>query len=153
MAGPCPAEVAEAERILRPGGRLLVLHDYGRDDLEPIRGAATSAEIVRWSRRDGWYLAHGFRIHVIHAFWTFASVEEAAEVLGEGFGAPGLAVAARLHRPRVAHNVAIYHRSRGDGPTAGRHAPDRGTGVELGPGPAEPGTGAAGAGNLAEDRA
>ena len=27
-----PGELVEAERILRAGGRLLVLHDYGRDD-------------------------------------------------------------------------------------------------------------------------
>jgi len=150
MSGPCPEEVAEADRVLRPGGRLLVLHDYGRDDLEPLRGANASADLVRWSRRDGWYLSNGFRIHVIHAFWTFDSTEEAAAVLRAGFGAAGEVIAGRIHRPRVAHNVAIYHRSRGDGPTAGRPAADRGAGVENGPAATVRGPVAAGAGDVAE---
>lgn len=116
MGAPAMAELAEADRILRPGGRLLVLQDYGRDDLDLVRGPERTAQLISWSRRDGWYLRHGFRIHVVHAFWTFASVEEAASLLRDAFGPAGDLVGGRLHRPRVAHNVVIYHRTRGELP-------------------------------------
>ena len=123
LGAPASAELAEADRILRPGGRLLVLQDYGRDDLDRVRGPERTAELVSWSRRDGWYLRHGFRIHVVHAFWTFASIDEAAALLRDVFGPAGEEVGARLHRPRLAHNVVVYHRTRGDLPRPGAARP------------------------------
>lgn len=102
----------EADRVLRPGGRLLVAHDYGRDDVSALRPTG-APEYTSWSRRDGPFLREGgFRIHVLHCFWTFATIEEAGEVLAEAFGERGAAVGAALRRPRVSWNVAIYHRSR-----------------------------------------
>jgi hypothetical protein len=107
--GVDPAEVAEAERILRPGGRLLVVHDYGRDDVSRLFGERE--EYGAWSRRNGPFLAGGFRVRVLHCFWTFASPEATTAFLGEAFGAAGAAVAATLKRPRLSYNVAIYHRA------------------------------------------
>ena len=115
--GADPAEIAEADRVLRPEGRLLVVHDYGRDDVSRLRGDLP--EHGDWSHRDGPFLARGFRIRVIHAFWTFPSIDAAAAFLGEAFEARGREVGNGLKRPRLTHNVAIYHRSRG-----GRVAPD-----------------------------
>lgn len=105
-------ERAEADRALREGGRLLVAHDYGRDDVSGLR-PADAPEYTTWSRRDGPYLRDGgFRIRVLHCFWTFATVEEAREVLAEAFGERGVAVGAKVRRPRLSWNVAIYHRTR-----------------------------------------
>jgi SAM-dependent methyltransferase len=126
LCAPAADELAEADRILRPGGRLLVLQDYGRDDLDGIRGPERTAELVAWSRRDGWYLRHGFRIHVVHAFWTFESIEAAAALLRDLFGPAADEVSARLHRPRLAHNVVLYHRTRGDAPRPGTVLPAAG---------------------------
>jgi hypothetical protein len=109
---PSPAEVAEADRVLRSGGRLLVVHDYGRDDVSRVRGDLP--EYSTWGRRDGWYLQNGFRMRVIHAFWTFESQVEARRLLIDAFGEAGAAVADTLKRPRLSYNVAIYHRSRPD---------------------------------------
>jgi SAM-dependent methyltransferase len=109
---PSPAEVVEADRVLRSGGRLLVVHDYGRDDVSRIRGDLP--EYSTWSRRDGWYLKNGFRMRVIHAFWTFESMETARSLLTDVFGEAGLKVAETLRRPRLSYNVAIYHRSRAE---------------------------------------
>ena len=71
------------------------------------------ARIRARSRRDGWYLSNGFRIRVIHCFWTFGSIDEARAFLADAFGAPGEAVGGTLRRPRLTYNVAVYHRWRG----------------------------------------
>jgi hypothetical protein len=105
--------LAEADRILRPDGRLLVLHDYGRDDLATLRG--DQPEYGSWSRRDGPFLTNGFRVRVIHCFWTFDDLDEARAIVGELFGATGERFAAEMKRPRLSWNVAIYHRTRGGG--------------------------------------
>ena len=115
--GPSPDEVVEADRVLRDGGRLLVVHDYGRDDHVLMRPEIAD-DAFTWSRRDGWFLTHGFRIRVLHCFWTFADLDEARELLGLALGPPGSAFADGLARPRVSHNIAVYHRSRhGSGPS------------------------------------
>lgn len=105
-------ELAEADRVLRPGGRLLVVHDYGRDDVSRLRGELP--EHGNWSRRDGPFLRSGFRIKVIHCFWTFESIELAKPFLVAAFGQAGEAVAADMKRPRLSYNVAVYHRTAGE---------------------------------------
>jgi SAM-dependent methyltransferase len=108
------AALDEVDRVLRPAGRLLVVHDYGRDDVAALR-PPDAPEYESWSRRSGPFLRSGFRVHVVHCFWTFASVDDGRTFLGEAFGPPGEALGRRLRRPRVAWNVAIYHRERGAG--------------------------------------
>jgi hypothetical protein len=106
-----PSELAGADRILRPGGRLLVVHDYGRDDVSRLRGDLP--EYGAWSRRDGPFLSNGFRVRVVHCFWTFDTIEEARGFLADAFGADGAALGGALKRPRLSYNVAIYHRTHG----------------------------------------
>jgi hypothetical protein len=107
--GPEPVEIADAARVLRPGGRLLVLHDYGRDDVSRLRGDLP--EYGLWSRRDGPFLRGGFKIRVIHCFWTFDSIEDGQAFLGDTFGEDGRLVGAEMTRPRLSYNVAVYHRT------------------------------------------
>ncbi|HSO28604.1 MAG TPA: hypothetical protein VLS28_01755 [Candidatus Sulfomarinibacteraceae bacterium] len=104
------AEIAEVDRILRPGGRLLAIHDYGRDDVSRLLGKRP--EYGAWSHRNGPFLKGGFRVRVLHCFWTFESQEAASAFLVDAFGPTGEAVAATLKRPRLTWKVAIYHRSR-----------------------------------------
>jgi SAM-dependent methyltransferase len=111
--GANAAELAEVDRVLGPGGRLLVVHDYGRDDVSRLHGERP--EYGAWSRRNGPFLGRGFRIRVLHCWWTFSSVQEAAAFLEEAFGEAGAALAVGLRRPRLSYNVAIYHRDRGEG--------------------------------------
>ncbi len=105
-------QLAQAQRLLRPEGRLLVVLDYGRDDLDVVRGPEQTARLVEWSRRDGWFLSRGFRIRVLHTFWRFETVEEGGELLRAAYGPAAEAAISRLRRPRVAHNVAVYHWTR-----------------------------------------
>jgi SAM-dependent methyltransferase len=110
-------ELREADRVLRHDGRLLVVHDYGRDDVSRLRGDLP--EYGTWSRRNGWFLKNGFRIRVVHCFWTFDSMEAAGSFLVDTFGPVGSAVIATLKRPRLSYNIAIYHRTKGGGLTGG----------------------------------
>jgi hypothetical protein len=109
--GVDPAEIAEADRVLRPSGRLMVIHDYGRDDISRLRGAE-HPEYTLWSRRDGPFLRGGFKIRVVHCFWTWPTIEAAQASLAT-FGPAGVELASTLTRPRLTWNIAIYHRWRG----------------------------------------
>jgi len=106
-----PSESAAAARVLRPDGRLLVLVDYGRDDVSRLRGDLSEYGLL--SRRDGPYLRGGFKVRVVHCFWTFESQEETATFLDDAFGGVGRDVATGLKRPRLSYNVAVYHRGFG----------------------------------------
>jgi len=122
--GPDRAEqLAHAERVLRPEGQLLVVLDYGRDDLDVVRGPERTASLVAWSRRDGWFLSQGFRIRVIHTFWRFETIEEGGELLRAAYGPAAESAISRLRRPRLAHNVAVYHWTRGVGASGGPERP------------------------------
>jgi SAM-dependent methyltransferase len=107
--GATAAEAAEAARVLRPGGRLLVLLDYGRDDVSRLRGDLPEYGLL--SRRDGPLLRSDFKVRVVHCFWTFGSMEDAAAFLAESFGDVGRGVAGEMKRPRLSYNVAVYHRT------------------------------------------
>lgn len=106
--GVNPAEMAAADRLLRPDGRLLVIHDYGRDDVAHLRGALP--EHGEWTRRSGPFLTGGFRIRVLHCFWTFETLEAMRDFLAAAFGEAGSSLGAGLKRPRLAWKVAVYHR-------------------------------------------
>ena len=108
--GVDPAEIAEVDRVLRPGGRQLVVHDYGRDDVSRLYG--DRPEYGAWSHRAGPFLTGGFKLRVLHCFWEFASQEAATAFLTTAYGEPGEVLAATLKRPRLSWNVAVYHRSR-----------------------------------------
>jgi SAM-dependent methyltransferase len=109
--GASATESAEAGRVLRPGGRLLLLLDYGRDDVSRLRGDLPEYGVL--SRRDGPLLGAGFKVRVVHCFWTFPSLAEAAAFLDAAFGALGREVARAMQRPRLSYNVAVYHRTMG----------------------------------------
>jgi hypothetical protein len=104
------AQISEVDRVLRPGGRHLAVHDYGRDDVSRLHG--DRPEYGAWSHRLGPFLTGGFRVRVVHCFWEFDSQDAATRFLSDAFAEAGTALAATLKRPRLSYNVAVYHRSR-----------------------------------------
>lgn len=99
-------------RLLRPGGRLLLVEDYGRDDTTHLYADADrEARLTAASDRRGAMLAAGFKVRVLHCFWTFADVDAVAATLAALFPDTGATFAAGLRRPRISHKVAVYHRS------------------------------------------
>ena len=104
------AEIAEVDRVLRPGGRHLAVHDYGRDDMSHLHG--DRPEYGKWSHRLGPFLTGGFRVRVVHCFLEFDSQDAATQFLSDAFAEAGAALAATLKRPRLSYNIAVYHRSR-----------------------------------------
>ena len=111
FSGDLGPTLREADRVLRRGGRLLVLHDYGRDEVSRLRGDLPDYGLL--SRRDGPYLRGGFKVRVVHCFWTFDSIEEGRSFLEAAFGEVGTQVAAEMKRPRLTYNVAVYHKTFG----------------------------------------
>jgi SAM-dependent methyltransferase len=109
LAVPGSRFIAEALRLLRPGGRLLLVHDYGRDDVWGLWPERRD-RAVAWSQRRGPFLGDEFRVRVIHCWWTFRSPEQARELLAAGFGQPGVELADRMKRLRLEYQVAVYHR-------------------------------------------
>jgi SAM-dependent methyltransferase len=107
--------IAEALRVLRPGGRLVVVGHYGRDDV----AALLEPEVVRHAldatqRRTGWWLRHGFKIKVVHARLDLGDEATAHELLPRLYGDRGRAYLMGPHRSSLELKLALFHRARED---------------------------------------
>ncbi len=112
------ASVDEALRVLRPGGRLVVIGYYGRDDVTDL----LEPEVVEHARaatqrRSGWWLRNGFKIKVVHARLDLGDANTAHELLTRLYGDRGRAFLMRPHRSSLRLNLGLYHLERPSGPT------------------------------------
>ncbi len=128
-AGDAPVSAGEAPRSVddlpRPArGAPGPAHDVAASDGSPVTdglGApdpetTEAPDYAALRRRDRWFLAHGFKMRVVHGWWTFDAIADATSFLSAAFGASGEAVAAGLRRPRLSYKVVIYHRTFGATP-------------------------------------
>ena len=104
--------VAEAQRVLRPGGRLIVIGHYGRDDVS----ALLEPEVVEHAmetthRRTGWWLRNGFKIKVVHARLDLGDTRTAHDLLLRLYGDRGRAYLMGAHRPSLRLNLGLFHRA------------------------------------------
>jgi SAM-dependent methyltransferase len=104
--------IAEAVRVLRPGGRLVVIGYYGRDDvaglLEP---EAVERALEATRRRTGWWLQHGFKIKVVHSRIDLGDEETARELLPRLYGERARAFLAAPHSLSLRMRLGLYHRA------------------------------------------
>ena len=115
--------IAEAMRVLRPGGRLVVIGHYGRDDV----AALLEPEVVRHAldstqRRTGWWLRHGFKIKVVHARLDLRDEATAHELLPRLYGDRGRAYLMGPHRASLELKLALFHRAREAAAVSGSRA-------------------------------
>jgi len=103
--------IAEAMRILRPGGRLIVIGYYGRDDVAPLLDPETVARSIDATRRrTGWWLRNGFKIKVVHTRVDLGDMALAHELLPRLYGDRGRAYLMAPHKPTLRLNLGLYHR-------------------------------------------
>jgi SAM-dependent methyltransferase len=105
--------IAEALRVLRPGGRLVVIGYYGRDDLASLLEPEVVAHaFAATQRRTGWWLRNGFKIKVVHTRIDLSDAAMALELLPRLYGDRGRAYLMGPHPPSFELKVALYHRGR-----------------------------------------
>ena len=102
--------VAEAQRVLRPGGRLIVIGHYGRDDVS----ALLEPEVVEHAmeathHRTGWWLRNGFKIKVVHARLDLGDARTAHDLLPRLYGDRGRAYLMGARRPSLRLNLGLFH--------------------------------------------
>jgi ubiquinone/menaquinone biosynthesis C-methylase UbiE len=96
----------EVERVVRPGGDVVVAQNYGHDDLSQI-WTPDEAECETWPV---WFARHGFEYEVVDTVWRFHSVENARAVLGYLWGTRAGAHVIEHQQVEYSYRVAIYHR-------------------------------------------
>jgi len=110
--------IGEAMRVIRPGGRLVIIGYYGRDDvaelLEP-EVVAHAQEATR--RRSGWWPRNGFKIKVVHARLDLGDAATAHDLLPRLYGDRGRAFLMRPHRRSLRLNLGLYHAERPGDPS------------------------------------
>ena len=107
------AMIAESMRVLRPGGRLIVIGYYGRDDVS----ALLEPEVVAHAReatqrRTGWWLKNGFKIKVVHARIDLGDSATAHDLLPRLYGDRGRAYLMGARRFSLRLNLGLYHREK-----------------------------------------
>jgi SAM-dependent methyltransferase len=107
--------VAEARRVLRPGGRLIVIGHYGRDDVAALLEPEVHNHVMEATRRrTGWWLRNGFKIKVVHARLDLGDAATAHELLPRLYGDRGRAYLMGAHRPSLRLNLGLYHMVAGE---------------------------------------
>lgn len=105
--------VEEALRVLRPGGRLVVIGYYGRDDLASLLEPEVVAHaFAATQRRTGWWLRNGFKIKVVHTRIDVSDGALALELLPRLYGDRGRAYLMGPHAASLELKVGLFHRGR-----------------------------------------
>ncbi len=107
--------IAEALRVLRPDGRLIVVGYYGRDAMSALLEPEVVAHAVEATqRRTGWWLRHGFKIKVVHSRIDVSDPDMALEILPRLYGDRARAFLMGPHPPSLELKLGLYHLAAAD---------------------------------------
>ncbi len=105
--------IGEAMRVLRPGGRLIVIGYYGRDDMATLLEPEVVAHALEATqRRSGWWLRNGFKIKVVHTRIDLSDAQLAHELLPHLYGDRGRAFLMGPRPSMLRLNLALFHREK-----------------------------------------
>jgi ubiquinone/menaquinone biosynthesis C-methylase UbiE len=96
----------EVERVVRPGGDIAVVQNYGHDELARFWDPREN-ECETWP---AWFAEHGFACTVVDTVWRFRSQNEALAVLEFLWGDRARAYVLENESTVFDYKVAIYHR-------------------------------------------
>ena len=102
--------IEELLRVLRPGGRLIVIGYYGRDQVASLLEPEVVAHALEATqRRTGWWLRHGFKIKVVHSRIDISDPAVAMELLPRLYGDRARAFLMGPHPPSLTLKLGLYH--------------------------------------------
>ncbi|MFN2484330.1 MAG: class I SAM-dependent methyltransferase [Candidatus Limnocylindria bacterium] len=105
--------VVEAMRVLRPGGHLIAISYYGRDEASRLLEPELVERAVAASHhRTGWWGRNGFRIKVVHTWIELSDEGTAHELLPRLYGDRASAFLMGPHRSSLELKLALYHRQK-----------------------------------------
>lgn len=102
--------ITELLRVIRPGGRLIVIGYYGRDQVTRLLEPEVVAHAFdATQRRTGWWLRHGFKIKVVHSRIDLSDQATAMELLPRLYGDRGRAFLLGPHPSSLTLKLGLYH--------------------------------------------
>lgn len=102
--------IAELMRVIRPGGRLIVIGYYGRDQVASLLDPEVVAQAFEATqRRTGWWLKHGFKIKVVHSRLDISDLATAMELLPRLYGERARAFLMGQHPASLTLKLGLYH--------------------------------------------
>lgn len=105
--------IDEALRVLRPGGHLIAISNYGRDEAARLLEPEILERVMEASHhKRGWWVRHGFKIKVVHTRIDLTDDEAAHELLPRLYGERGVAFLMGPHKPSLELQLALYHRAK-----------------------------------------
>jgi ubiquinone/menaquinone biosynthesis C-methylase UbiE len=96
----------EVERVVQPGGDLVVVQNNGHDEVSQF-WAPMESECESWPP---WFAEHGFSCQVVDTVWRFRTRDEALAVLEFLWGEPARAYVLEHDKLEFGYKVAVYHR-------------------------------------------
>jgi SAM-dependent methyltransferase len=102
--------IAELLRVLRPGGRLVLIGYYGRDQVASLLEPSVVAHAFEATRRrTGWWLRNGFKIKVVHTRLDISDPATALELLPRLYGDRGRAFLTGPHPSSLTLKLGLFH--------------------------------------------
>jgi SAM-dependent methyltransferase len=96
----------EVERVVRPGGDIVVVQNYGQDELSRF-WSPDESECETWPP---WFAEQGFTCTLVDTVWRFETTDEALAVLEFLWGKGAREYVLEKDKAEFGYRVAVYHR-------------------------------------------